>query len=223
MTWRMLDTFSGIGGFSLAAAWTGRIETVQFIEIDGWCRRVLAKHWPEVPIHDDIRTFTGEHLQEAMMRGGPPRKDYSEAVRLYESGSSLADVARHFGKSRRTMQEALLRRGVEMRPQLRYGEDNHFYRGGARADGEAANKTEYAVRTGQLVPQACEGCGAEDTLKGGRRSVQAHHDDYNKPLDVRWFCPACHHAWHKTNTPIGKEVMPTEAPARIDLLTGGFP
>jgi DNA (cytosine-5)-methyltransferase 1 len=60
MTWRMLDTFSGIGGFSLAAAWTGRIQTVQFIEIDPFCRRVLAKHWPEVPIHDDIRTFLAD-------------------------------------------------------------------------------------------------------------------------------------------------------------------
>jgi hypothetical protein len=58
--WKMIDTFSGIGGFSLAAEWTGRISPVQFIEIDPWCRRVLAKHWPEVPIHDDIRTFLAD-------------------------------------------------------------------------------------------------------------------------------------------------------------------
>jgi DNA (cytosine-5)-methyltransferase 1 len=60
MTWTHLDTFSGIGGFALAAAWTGRIQTVQFVEIDPWCRRVLAKHWPGVPIHDDIRTFLAD-------------------------------------------------------------------------------------------------------------------------------------------------------------------
>jgi DNA (cytosine-5)-methyltransferase 1 len=58
--WTHLDTFSGIGGFALAAAWTGRIQTVQFVEIDPWCRRVLAKHWPEVPQHDDIRTFLAD-------------------------------------------------------------------------------------------------------------------------------------------------------------------
>jgi DNA (cytosine-5)-methyltransferase 1 len=60
MTWTHLDLFSGIGGFALAAAWTGRIQTVQFVELDPWCRRVLAKHWPEVPIHDDIRTFLAD-------------------------------------------------------------------------------------------------------------------------------------------------------------------
>ena len=58
--WRMLDTFSGIGGFSLAAAWTRRIRTVGFIEIDPFCRRVLARHWPGVPIHDDIRTYVAD-------------------------------------------------------------------------------------------------------------------------------------------------------------------
>jgi DNA (cytosine-5)-methyltransferase 1 len=55
---RLLDLFSGIGGFSLAARWTGQIETVQFVEIDPFCRKVLNKNFPGVPIHDDIRTFT---------------------------------------------------------------------------------------------------------------------------------------------------------------------
>ena len=54
MTLRMIDTFSGIGGFSLAARWLGGIKTVQFVEREPFCQRVLAKHWPTVPIHDDI-------------------------------------------------------------------------------------------------------------------------------------------------------------------------
>ena len=52
-----LDLFSGIGGFALAARWAG-IETVQFVEIDPFCQKVLAKQFPGVPIHDDIKTFT---------------------------------------------------------------------------------------------------------------------------------------------------------------------
>jgi len=50
----MLDLFSGIGGFSLAASWCG-IETVCFVEIDPFCQKVLKKHWPGVPIISDIR------------------------------------------------------------------------------------------------------------------------------------------------------------------------
>jgi ribosomal protein S27AE len=42
-----------------------------------------------------------------------------------------------------------------------------------------------AIATGRLVKQPCEKCGAE--------RVHAHHDDYSKPLDVRWLCPK-HHA-----------------------------
>jgi DNA (cytosine-5)-methyltransferase 1 len=56
---KMLDLFSGIGGFSLAASWTGGIETVAFCEIEPFCQKVLKKHWPDVPIHDDIRTLRG--------------------------------------------------------------------------------------------------------------------------------------------------------------------
>ena len=55
---RHLDLFSGIGGFSLAAQWLGGIETIQFVEIDPFCQRVLAKNFPGVPIHGDISTFT---------------------------------------------------------------------------------------------------------------------------------------------------------------------
>lgn len=53
-----LDLCSGIGGFALAARWTG-FNTVQFCEIDKWCQRILKKHWPDVPCHNDLKTFDG--------------------------------------------------------------------------------------------------------------------------------------------------------------------
>uniref|UniRef100_A0A6H2A3Q4 Putative methyltransferase n=1 Tax=viral metagenome TaxID=1070528 RepID=A0A6H2A3Q4_9ZZZZ len=53
----LLSLFSGIGGFSLAWKWCGG-KTIQFVEIDPFCQKVLAKNFPGVPIHDDIKTFT---------------------------------------------------------------------------------------------------------------------------------------------------------------------
>jgi len=49
-----LDLFSGIGGFALAAEWAG-FRTIGFVEIDGYCQKVLRKHWPNMPIVEDIR------------------------------------------------------------------------------------------------------------------------------------------------------------------------
>lgn len=60
---RMLDLFSGIGGISLAAEWAG-IETVAFCEIEPFCQKVLAKHWPDVPIFNDVREITKQMLVE---------------------------------------------------------------------------------------------------------------------------------------------------------------
>lgn len=59
---RVLDLFSGIGGFSLGLERTGGFETVAFCEIESFCRRVLAKHWPEVPCYEDVRSLTAAQM-----------------------------------------------------------------------------------------------------------------------------------------------------------------
>ena len=77
---KLLDTFSGIGGFSYAAEkLVGGFETTQFIEIDPYCQKVLKKHWPNVPIYDDIRTFTAKPFQYDAVCGGFPCTDISVA------------------------------------------------------------------------------------------------------------------------------------------------
>jgi DNA (cytosine-5)-methyltransferase 1 len=76
---RMIDTFSGIGGFSLAARWLGGIETVQFVEREPFCQRILANHWPTVPIHDDICTFNPKPHSADIVCGGFPCQDISQA------------------------------------------------------------------------------------------------------------------------------------------------
>jgi len=77
---KLLDTFSGIGGFSYAAEkLVGGFETTQFIEIDPYCQKVLNKHWPHVPIHDDITTFTAKPFQYDIICGGFPCQSISQA------------------------------------------------------------------------------------------------------------------------------------------------
>ena len=56
-----------------------------------------------------------------------------------------------------------------------------------RKANEAVNN---AVRDGKLIkPDMCSECGVAGRIHG-------HHDDYAKPMDVRWLCPACHKSWH---------------------------
>jgi DNA (cytosine-5)-methyltransferase 1 len=54
MSITVLDLFSGIGGFSLGLTRAG-FETVAFCEIDPYCRKILKKHWPGVPVFEDIK------------------------------------------------------------------------------------------------------------------------------------------------------------------------
>lgn len=84
MTLRVLDLFSGIGGFSLGLERAGGFETVAFCEIEPYCQKVLAKHWPGVPVYDDVKTITADRLRADgiipdVITGGFPCQDVSAA------------------------------------------------------------------------------------------------------------------------------------------------
>jgi DNA (cytosine-5)-methyltransferase 1 len=84
---RVLDLFSGIGGFSLGLERTGGFKTVAFCEIEEFPRRVLASHWPGVPIYDDVRELSRARLAADgladvdVICGGFPCQDISFAGR----------------------------------------------------------------------------------------------------------------------------------------------
>lgn len=78
-TLNVLDLFSGIGGFSIGLERAG-MRTIAFCEIDPFCRAVLKKHWPDVPIFDDVRTLTNEQIGPVdLVCGGFPCQPYSIA------------------------------------------------------------------------------------------------------------------------------------------------
>ena len=80
---RVLDLFSGLGGFSLGLERTGGFETAAFCEFAEFPRQVLAKHWPDVPCFPDVRELKGTDIEGPVdvICGGFPCQDISVAGR----------------------------------------------------------------------------------------------------------------------------------------------
>lgn len=112
MKLRVLDLFSGIGGFSLGLERTGGFETVAFCEIEEYPRRVLAKHWSKVPIYNDVRELTADALARDgiavdVICGGFPCQDVS-----------LAGKRAGFAGERSGLWSEIVRLSCELRPQF---------------------------------------------------------------------------------------------------------
>lgn len=65
------------------------------------------------------------------------------------------------------------------------------YRNANKKKYAAHNKVNNALRDGKIQKGCCEICGSKET--------HAHHDDYDKPMDVRWLCAVHHKQWHMVN------------------------
>tara|TARA_R100000697_G_scaffold92306_1_gene104118 strand:- start:265 stop:1128 length:864 start_codon:yes stop_codon:yes gene_type:complete len=57
---RHCDLTSGIGGFALGFQWAGLSYPVLFCDIEPWCRQILNKHWPDVPIAEDVKVLAND-------------------------------------------------------------------------------------------------------------------------------------------------------------------
>lgn len=100
---RHLDLFSGIGTWALASreVWPDR-ELIGFCEIDPYCREVLAKHFPEVKVYEDVRTLSASSLANAQRvrverRGGPgivagaAGEEHQEALQRERDGNTSSN------------------------------------------------------------------------------------------------------------------------------------
>ena len=79
MKLKLLDLFSGIGGFSLGLEQTKRIKTIAFVEKDKFCQKVLKKNFKNIPIEEDIRNVKGSNYAADIVSGGFPCQPFSVA------------------------------------------------------------------------------------------------------------------------------------------------
>ena len=136
----------------------------------------------------------------------PEQRD--EVARLYISGRSMGSLAMEFEVDIKSIKGILLARKVEIRPlppkKPKVPKKIHQYNFTTmRHDEKALRAVERAIRKKILIrPEHCVECGQAKKKRNGLSDINAHHDDYNKPLDVRWLCSQCHFDWHCNNQAI---------------------
>ena len=85
--WEHIDLCSGIGGFSLGFQWAELSEPILFCELDEFCQKILKKHWPDVPIVDDVKELANDtnafipkpRGRKRILTAGYPCQPFSQA------------------------------------------------------------------------------------------------------------------------------------------------
>ncbi len=102
---RHVDLCSGIGGFALGFEWAELSSPILFCDTDDWCRRVLRKHWSDVPIAEDVKELANDPTRLVpdcdILTAGYPCQPFSVAGK--QRG---AEDDRHIWPEIRTIVEA---------------------------------------------------------------------------------------------------------------------
>lgn len=118
------------------------------------------------------------------------RKNYLENIEFYKEQERNRAMLPHRVAQRAEYQATEAGKAAVRAGKLRYMMRNPVKR-------KAHIAVSNAIRDGVLERQPCEICQES--------KAQAHHDDYSKPLDVRWLCTKHHAEWHRNNTPLCPE------------------
>jgi DNA (cytosine-5)-methyltransferase 1 len=100
---RVLDLFSGIGGFSLGLERTGGFKTVRLCEIEDYCRRLLAARFPGVPCSPDVTNADFQEGEADVIVGGFPCQDLSNAGRRAGLSGARSGLYRHLVRAIRVV------------------------------------------------------------------------------------------------------------------------
>jgi ribosomal protein S27AE len=101
---------------------------------------------------------------------------------------TMADVRAHRAANRERLRDYDTTRSLEPSRAARMKELRTRWRCANRDKLKVYPVVARAIRSGVLQRAPCEACGAAESV--------AHHDDYSKPLAVRWLCPSCHRRHH---------------------------
>lgn len=122
MKLKILDLFSGLGGFSLGLDKAG-METVAFCEVDEECIKILKHHWPKVTVFNDVRKLTKKDIDERvkcnidLICGGYPC-----------TGHSVAGKKKGFQNEGSSLWREYLRLAEEIKPKYCIIENSHNLR-----------------------------------------------------------------------------------------------
>ena len=126
------------------------------------------------------------------------RIDIENVIEMIKKGVSPRDVSEFYGCTRQYVYFLCRQAGIthaapsHLSPEGISNEKNHLR-------SRVNNLTTIAISKGVLIREPCEICGVFGKDKRGRSVVEAHHDDYSKPLNVRWLCQKHHADWHRKN------------------------
>lgn len=142
-------------------------------------------------VHEYNKKYAEEHKEEIAAK----QREYGKLYRAKNKGL--------LAKKKREYAVANKERTAEYHKQYRAGHleekrsNSKRYYERHKAECAARTAIGHAISRGKMDKHPCEICGDQ--------KAEAHHDDYNFPLKVRWLCRKCHTEWHMNNKPIRKE------------------